>query len=62
MLNLTSMTWVFLQLPGGDAEEDNKYSVFTVKGFCLLWVSGEKSRHCWVFLFFWSGRMGPSRT
>lgn len=38
MLNLTSMTWVFLQLAGGDADKDNKYSVFTVKGFCLLWV------------------------
>lgn len=36
MLNLTSMAWVFLQLPGGGAEEDNQYSVFTVKGFFLL--------------------------
>lgn len=61
MLNLTSMTWVFLQLPGGDAEEDNKYSVFAVKGFCLLWAPSKKGRHCWVFVFCWPGRTGSSR-
>lgn len=33
MLNLTSMICIFLQIPGVDAEEDNKYSALLSRGF-----------------------------
>lgn len=46
MLTLANTTCIFLQLVGGNAEEENKYPVSAVKYFCLLWVSWEETLLC----------------